>query len=165
MITELNLDLKNYITGGTVFRRKAVRGIIKHGDLYLIIHGKYGDYKFPGGGMKKGETLTDTLVREVQEETGYQICSESIGDYILVHEKRKGDPDDLMEMDSWYYFCDVTEIAGERDLDDYEKEYDYQVQWMRLDDIIKKNEEVSDVEHIPWVERELMVMREVRELQ
>ena len=24
---------------------------------------------------------------------------------------------------------------------------------------------VADVEHIPWVERELMVMREVRELQ
>ena len=70
-----------------------------------------------------------------------------------------------MEMDSWYYFCDVTENAGERALDDYEKEYDYQVQWMRLDDIIKKNETVSDVEHIPWVERELMVMKELRELQ
>ena len=84
--------------------------------------------------------VIDTLVREVQEETGYQIRTENIGDYILVHEKRKGDPDDLMEMDSWYYFCDVTENAGERALDDYEKEYDYQVQWMRLDDIIKKNE-------------------------
>ena len=48
--------------------------------------------------------------------------------------------------------------------DDYEKEYDYQVQWMRLDDIIKKNEAVFDVEHIPWVERELMVMKELKKM-
>lgn len=45
---ELILDLNDYIEGGTVFKRKAVRGIVKHKDKYLVIHGKYGDYKFPG---------------------------------------------------------------------------------------------------------------------
>lgn len=51
MIKEFMLDLENYIVGGTVYKRKAVRGIIRHADRYLIIHGKYGDYKFPGGGI------------------------------------------------------------------------------------------------------------------
>ena len=48
-IKEYNLDLKDYKEGGSVFRRRAVRGIIKQGEKYLVIHGKYGDYKFPGG--------------------------------------------------------------------------------------------------------------------
>lgn len=162
MIKEFNLDLENYIVGGTVYKRKAVRGIIKHGDRYLIIHGKYGDYKFPGGGMNDGEELFDTLIREVQEETGYRVIRESIGDYFLVHEKRKGHPDDLLEMDSWYYFCDVEDNAGERNLDDYEKEYDYQVEWLSLDEIIRKNQVVSNTEDIPWVIREVTVMEEIK---
>lgn len=160
-IKELTLDLKDYIENGTVFKRKAVRGIIKHGDKYLVIYGKYGDYKFPGGGMKKGEELQDTLIREVQEETGFRVNTDSIADYILVHEKRKGDPDDLMEMDSWYYFCDVEETVYERNLDDYEKEYDYKVAWLPLTDIIQKNESVENYEKIPWIVRETMVMREL----
>lgn len=162
-IKELNLDLKNYIEGGSVFKRKAVRGIVKHEDKFLVIHGKYGDYKFPGGGVNDGETLQDTLVREVQEETGFRVIPDSIADYILVQERRKGYPDDLLEMDSWYYLCDVYDITYERNLDDYEKEYDYQVKWLTLSDIIQKNEAVKDHDKIPWIVREMMVMRELLE--
>ena len=39
-IKEYNLDLKDYKEGGSVFRRRAVRGIIKQGEKYLVIHGK-----------------------------------------------------------------------------------------------------------------------------
>ena len=163
-IKEMTLDLKDYIVGGTVFKRKAVRGIIRRKDKYLVIHGKYGDYKFPGGGMEEGEGLTDTLLREVQEETGYKVIADSIQDYILAHEKRKGDPDDLLEMDSWYFFCDVEEAVVERNLDEYEQEYDYQVAWLPLSDIIRKNESVERYEKIPWIVRETMVMHELQSL-
>lgn len=164
-IKEMTLDLNDYIAGGTVFKRKAVRGIIRHEDKYLVIHGKYGDYKFPGGGMEEGENLTDTLLREVQEETGCKVIADSIKDYILVHEKRKGDPADLLEMDSWYFFCDVEEKIFERNLDEYEQEYDYQVAWLPLNDIISKNESVEEHEKIPWIVREAMVMRKVQEME
>lgn len=164
-IKEFTLDLKDYIEGGTVFKRKAVRGIIKHKDKYLVIYGKYGDCKFPGGGMKSGESLLDILIREVQEETGYKVIADSIGDFIIVHEKRKGDPDDLLEMDSWYYFCDVEEIVYERNLDDYEKEYNYQVAWLTLTESIQMNEAVEQYENIPWIIRETMVMRELQEMK
>lgn len=164
-IKEMTLDLKDYIAGGTVFKRKAVRGIIRHEDKYLVIHGKYGDYKFPGGGMEDGEDLTDTLFREVQEETGCMVIADSIQDYILVHEKRKGDPSDLLEMDSWYFFCDIEKVVGERNLDEYEQEYNYQVAWLPLDDIIRKNESVEEYGKIPWIVRETMVMRAVQEME
>lgn len=158
---ELTIDLKNYIENGTVFKRTAVRGIIERDGKYLIIHSKYGDYKFPGGGAKSTESLVDTLLREVREETGYAVVPDSIEEYMKVNEKRKGDPDDLLDMDSYYFFCKVEDEAGDRDLDDYEEEYDYQVAWMTLGDIIAKNESVVDYENVPWVVRETMVMKEL----
>lgn len=158
-ICELTIDLKDYMERGTVFKRKAVRGIIKHQDRYLVIHGKYGDYKFPGGGMKDGENNRDTLIREVQEETGYRVIADSIPDYYLVHEKRKGNPSDLLEMDSWYYFCDVEKNVYERNLDEYEKEYAYQAVWVTLEQMIRENDAVGYCDKIPWIVRDTMVMR------
>jgi 8-oxo-dGTP pyrophosphatase MutT (NUDIX family) len=158
---KLTIDLHDYIEGGSVFKRIAVRGIIQKDGKYLLIHSKYGDHKFPGGGMKQGEMLEETLIREVQEETGYLVRKESISEGILVQEKRKGEPDDLLEMDSYYFFCDVFDTIGERNLDDYEAEYDYKVSWMTLDQAIENNESVKDYEIIPWIKRETMVMREL----
>lgn len=156
------MDLHNYKENGTVFKRTAVRAIIRRGTSYLIIHGKFGDYKFPGGGMKSGESLKATLIREVQEETGFHVIAESIGTTaFLVHEKRKGNPDDLLEMDSYYYLCDIMDKAGSRNLDDYEKEYDYQVEWLPLKTLIDKNESALNNDKIPWVQRELLVMKEL----
>jgi 8-oxo-dGTP pyrophosphatase MutT (NUDIX family) len=39
-------------------------------------------YDFPGGKMEAGETINETLVREVFEETGLTVCpDEEIGNY------------------------------------------------------------------------------------
>lgn len=159
---ELVIDLENYIEGGTVFKRTAVRGMIRRNGKFLIIHSmKYGDYKFPGGGKHADEELLDTLVREVQEETGYRVKPETARVYMKVMERRKGDPDDLMEMTSWYYVCDVEDEPGGRNLDDYEEEYDYRVQWMSLEDAVAANERVEQPQAVPWVVREKEVMRQV----
>lgn len=157
----LTLDLQNYRDDGTFVQRVAARGIICRDGKYLVIVGKYGDCKFPGGGQEEGETLWDTLKREVQEETGYLVKEETAKEVICVTERRKGDPDDLMIMRSHYFLCDVEAAAGERDLDDYEAEYEYQVKWLTLEECIRINEAVTDDSDIPWVARELMVMREL----
>lgn len=158
---ELTIDLKNYKTGGSIHKRTAVRGIVEKDGKFLIIHSKYGDYKFPGGGMEGNETHEETLIREMQEETGYHVLPKSMRKGIKVKERRKGDPEDIMEMDSYYYFCTIDEEAGERNLDEYEKEYDYQVAWLPLKEIIGRNELVENYENIPWILRETMVMKEI----
>lgn len=160
---KLTIDLHDYIEGGSVYKRTAVRGIIQKDKKYLLIYSKYGDHKFPGGGLKQGESFEETLLREVQEETGYMVKKESISEGILVKEKRKGDPDDLLEMDSYYFFCDVFETIGVRNLDDYGAEYDYKVSWMTLEEAIENNESVKDYENIPWIKRETMVMKNLLE--
>lgn len=41
-----------------------MRGFIRREGRYAMIHsGKYGEYKFPGGGAKPWEQLEDTLYR------------------------------------------------------------------------------------------------------
>ena len=46
-------------------------------------------------------------------------------------------------------------------MDEYEKEYDYQVDWLSLEEIISRNELVENYENIPWIVRETMVMKEI----
>ncbi len=155
---EILIDLKNYNNESTVFKRTAARGIIKNADRYLLIFSKYGDYKFPGGGSEKGEALEDTLIREVKEETGYQVIKESIYGYSKVLERRKGEYEDIIEMDSHYFICEVYDEIGTRNLDQYEKEYDYQTIWLTLEEAIEKNRKFKDYDKCPWIIRDTKIM-------
>ena len=161
MVKELTLNLAEGIDDGTFLERTAARGIICHKGKYLVILGKYGDCKFPGGGMEQGESLQDTLLREVREETGFHVIPEAIREGYLVHEKRKGEPEDILIMDSYYYFCDVERTSGEQELDDYEAEYGYEVHWLSLEEMIARNEHIQDYSKVPWAVRENLVMKEL----
>lgn len=155
---KLTIDLKNYEPGNPVSERTAARGIIRRGEDCLMIFSKYGDYKFPGGGMENGESLEETLIREVKEETGYQVIKESIRKYGQVLERRKGEGSSILEMDSHYYVCDIREEAGERNLDEYEKEYDYQIVWIPLKEALENNNRIIGKKECPWAAREAKVM-------
>ncbi|MCL2189617.1 MAG: hypothetical protein FWC16_11750 [Defluviitaleaceae bacterium] len=49
-------DAKNYAQNWRVFKRDSVRAIIFHkGKLLLVRSEKYGDCKFPGGGIEAEE--------------------------------------------------------------------------------------------------------------
>ena len=67
------LGMKEFGKDEKVFYRVAIRAIILQGDKILMVKSNTGDYKFPGGGVEKGETPEETLRREVQEETGQEV--------------------------------------------------------------------------------------------
>lgn len=63
---------------------------------YLLIREKYsGEYGFPKGHMKSGETERETALREVKEETGLNVILQD--DFRFVYEHymaREGRPND-----------------------------------------------------------------------
>ncbi len=54
------------VTGGAIIRDSK-------GRILLQQRSDYGDWGLPGGGMNPGETIQETMVREVIEETGLSV--------------------------------------------------------------------------------------------
>lgn len=155
-----HVDLENYDLNGNVYKRSAVRGIIRKGEQYAMIRSTaYGEYKFPGGGMKEGERFVDTLIREVKEETGLAVVHQSWRYMGTAEERRKGERNDLLWMLSHYFYCQVEETIGAQQLDNYEKEYGYGLLFVNLEAAIKVNEQLLDVKQIPWTRRDTLVMK------
>ncbi|MBR3646091.1 MAG: NUDIX domain-containing protein [Lachnospiraceae bacterium] len=158
-MVEITLDLKDYDKQDTIFERVASRAIVKRDGKYLVVYSKNGDCKFPGGGVEQGESLVEAMIREVKEETGYDVDPSSIRKEPVykVHEISKGEFEDVFIMDSYYYECDVTEDCSEQNLDAYEAEDEYRPFWFTLEEIRDMNSKVRDIEELRWVKRELLV--------
>jgi mutator protein MutT len=54
------------VTGGAIIRDSK-------GRILLQQRSDYGDWGLPGGGMNPGETIQETMIREVIEETGLTV--------------------------------------------------------------------------------------------
>ena len=63
------IDTKDYDPEGKAFVRPSARCIaIREGRVAMVYSRKYDYYKFPGGGIERGETREQALIRECQEE-------------------------------------------------------------------------------------------------
>ena len=141
MRTLFVIDKKDYNENGTAFVRPSVRGIIKKGRKYALIHSlKYDYYKFPGGGAEKGEDHTATLCREVLEESGLVVIPSSVREYGLVHRVQKGIDSDMFIQDNYYYFCDAEKEILPQRLEQNEAEEQFVLEFVTLKDAIEANE-------------------------
>ena len=85
-----------------------------------MIESSFGEVKLPGGGMDPGEDEYQALVREVKEETGYDVIPESIKPFGEIEEKRLA----VYEPMIWHqinrlYFCDVYSAQGSANIRHY----------------------------------------------
>lgn len=125
------MDAKDYDPDGKVFSRPSARGIIIRDGKVAMVHSlKYDYYKFPGGGIEKGESPEQTLQREVAEEAGLQVIPQSIREYGLVHRVQKGEKGDVFVQDNYYFLCDAEAEIHLQHLDDYESEEGFTLEFV-----------------------------------
>lgn len=147
--------------------RQAVRAIVIQNNKILMVHTNKGDYKFPGGGVKKNETHEEALRREVTEETGYIVNDiyEEAGT-IVQRNPNQFDSNGIFQMTSHYYICDVKANRTKQHLDKYEEDQEFAPIWIELDEVIARNEGLLTQKnnHInPWVYRETIALRRIKE--
>jgi NTP pyrophosphohydrolases including oxidative damage repair enzymes len=158
-------DSRNYELHWKKYKRDSVRAIIFQCDkLAMIRSDKYGEYKFPGGGIEENESHLNTIIRETQEETGLKIVPATLRKYGKTVIIRKGfNIEEIFEQVSFYYTCDIeVGVISKTTLDDgYETEYGYKLFFVSLEEAIQANEKLLNIDKIPWVERDLTVLREL----
>lgn len=151
---------------GKTFYREAVRGvIIKDNTLLMIYSSKDGDYKFPGGGVNKGETYEGTLIREVSEECGAEVLSviDELGK-VIEYDIPIEENYDIFKMVSFYYICEVDPNFGEQSLDQYEKDLGFIPIWVDIDKAISTNQILVGSNSYPrWTLRELFMLKYIKE--
>ena len=134
------IDKKNYIENGTVGKRPSVRGIIIRDNRIAMMHSlKYDYYKLPGGGIEEGESLEETLVREVKEESGLVVKESSIKEFGLVRRIEKGMIEDIFIQENYYFLCDAEDEISSQDLDDYEADEGFTLEFVTPDYAIEVN--------------------------
>lgn len=110
--------------------RTACRGIVKKGDMILVVNQKkYDITTFPGGGLEKDETIEECCIREVLEETGIKV--KVLEERIRVKE---------YFVDSvWtniYFVCEFVEDTGQTNLVKEEIETGLYTKWVTLDELM-----------------------------
>lgn len=150
-----------------IVTREAVRAVIVKDNKLLMVRTNRGDFKFPGGGIKRLETHEEALIREVKEETGYVIdkIKDKIG--LITHRNpNQFDKSGIFQMISHYYLCTVYDEVSEQHLDKYEAEQDFKPVWLELDKLIELNEGIltqKGTQINTWVYRETLALRKLKE--
>lgn len=162
-----DFDKHDYEELSEIFFREAVRAIIIKDNKIAMIKGKkYEEYKFPGGGVEPGESDINALIRETKEETGLILIPKSIQPYGMMHEKRRSvfNSNQIFDMYSRYYLCEIEDRIEDTDLDEYEMDYGYELTFVSIDESIQNNEQARKHQHIAtWIERELYVLKRLKE--
>ena len=123
-----------------VVRRVAVRAVVVRDGRLLLLQAHGGDVKMPGGGVEKGEGHQEALMREVQEETGYEVLR--IGDRLTTVVETHPDvldPARLFEMTSHYYDVEVSDGRGATHLSASEQEAGLVPVWLTVADALDAN--------------------------
>lgn len=158
------MDTKDYDRNGTAFIRHSARCInIKNGLVAMVHSIKYDYYKFPGGGIEKGESAECVMIRETREEAGLTVVPGTVKEYGYVHRIQKSDHDDAdyFVQDNYYYLCEVEESVQSQDLDDYEADEKFTLEYVEPDKAIFVNRNVNHDRK--EIEREARVLELLKE--
>lgn len=154
LIVDSNLLFTN------IYIRNASRSIMfDDNNLVMLKSKKYGDIKFPGGGIEGNETIEEALNRELLEETGIKAKEIKPFGKLVEYRQAIDGIHDTVIMNNYFFTCKIDEETNYRNLDQYEQEYGYEVIRISINDAIKCNEKLLNNNNIPWVKREIYILK------
>lgn len=158
------IDRKDYTDQMPVFEKFSVRGVILREGRLAVQQSAAGDYKILGGGVEKGETLQEALLREVQEESGLVVIPESIREIGEIVERRRDlfEPDVIYVCHSCFFLCDARQEMTQTHMTESEAEKGFHLVWATPEEIIAGNEPFCDSQ--PWSYRDREFVRMLPEL-
>lgn len=161
------IDLHDYDGCTKKFSRPSARAIIIQKDRIALVYSRRDKYyKFPGGGIHSGEDKKAALIREAKEETGLVVILESIAEFGSVMRRQKSNisADTVFEQENFYYVCRVKDTIAEQNLDDYEREAEFTLRYVSIDEAIAANETyiTDDFFDEIMIKREAKVLRLIR---
>lgn len=152
----LVMDEHNYDDNLEEILRISVRGIIFVNGKLMMVENSFGEVKLPGGGMEPGEEDYQVLLREVKEETRYNVIPESIKSFGEIEEKRLSVHEPMI----WHqinrlYVCDVYPEQGQCAYTDIEKKHGFRLVFYTIEEALEKNRRMLEKEgRQAWNQRE-----------
>ena len=141
--------------------RNGARGIVirQDGKIAIFYKSNKKQYKLPGGGIENNETPEIAFKREVLEETGLCVIRDSIQEYGQVHRIQKGTKEDIFIQDNYYFLCSVKKDIEQQNLDKYEADEGFTLEFLKPQLAIDVNREtiLDDFTQI-MLEREALVL-------
>lgn len=156
------IDKQDYAGCTYTFVRNSARAVIvRDGKLAMIHSQRDGYYKFPGGGIEAGEEPVAAMIRETREEAGLTVIPESVREYGLVHRIQRGvkDENECFIQDNFYYLCDAEAEILPPQMEDYEEEAGFTLEFVDARHAIRTNRESAlDSEYHTMLHREARVL-------
>lgn len=163
------LDKRDYNPNWTRVSRIAVRAIINIDGRHLMVymaHDKY--YAFPGGGVEGKETLEEALIREVKEETGYEIIACTIKPFASVINVKSNEyyngKKEIFNNISVYFKAEVYDKVHVPKLTPSEIGRGMRRMRMTLQEAYDRNESImakAKSAHLDFIHREDLVLKEL----
>ncbi len=137
------IDSKNYESCDKTTEKSSIRAIIRKDGKLLLQQDKEGYYKLSGGGPEGIEDHCSTLLREVAEELGLVIKTDSLQEIGYIDEIRADifEPDVKYICHTYYYHVELTGETVEPKPTKSEIERGFHLASASFDEIIKKNSE------------------------
>lgn len=160
---QLCYGIKELPNGSEVIKRKAAKAVIVKENKVLLIITNKGDFKFPGGGYKDGEDYKACLIREMMEETGYQLLSvgRRLGTVLEQSLDQYGESEYFSMMSEYFQVEIDDQVQSEQNLDEYEEKQKFTPVFINIFKAIENNKKVMKklgIKANPWVKRETDVM-------
>jgi len=127
---------------------KRVKVLIINSDNELLLGYSHNEYQFPGGHMEDGESLVETAVREVLEETGIELNLTDMSPFASFIRYYKDTPIiGKNKKSEIYYFKVMTDetpnLLNTKYTED-EKDGNFELKYISIsevEDVLKKNRE------------------------